>query len=1260
MAEEEKKKDFTPEQKVIIGAPIENTLVSAAAGSGKTTVLVERIIQKLLKGEVAIDRLLVLTFTEAAAQNMLVKINSAIKKKISEVTDPDIRKMLKTQLSLLPYSHIQTIDSFCNSVIREKGSEAASFEHETGLTIVSESEKDVILLQAANKAITETYLSFGDPRELENSDYLRLTSFFGDGRSDDQLANSLVATYKKLRSLPNYKKIINDAVKTREEKDSRGDVIFLDRFNAKMIDLFADARESAIEGLEAIEREEIVDKKKDYDVCVLNLQTVINEANRLLSFKGNDQEVFETIESCFRNIALNSASFSYAKTSYEFRELIGPALTLPVIMIGAIRGFGDYVKLPTVDVKTVLDQGLEGLLEKQKERTRVLRQYKNLLERMDDEYSRIKKRIRVMDFSDYEHYALEILNDPQVRAYYKDKFSEIYVDEYQDNSSLQDAIVETISNNNIFMVGDVKQSIYKFRYANPNLFNSRKERYFKEDGGKLHLLNNNFRSTPEILDFVNMIFSQLMSSDATEIEYDESHKLIKAPTAEYGNSLPKIVLVDDTQKRSSEEDPTADEMTPEEEILNENSAFTLELKGIYSEIKKYLSDPSHKPSDICILTRTNSRARDISNALKSLGVPSAFRNEKNIYEDSDIATICSLITVLGNQHRNECLLGVMLADYRFSNFTVDDIASICVYADKNGLLNQDLITKLRFYADQKTPEDVKIYERVNRLLSALDDLRSEAMMFNIGELIEKIYAKTGVLSNIKKRPNGDVKKLRVFKDWLCSSFMDRGSDIASIATMLEELKINVKSGAGFDFESNESNAITVMTYHKSKGLEFPFVIVSQVCKKDNKNDDEKYILFDDKYGFISYDFSEEEIVSRTLSFENQLYKDEVHLSEISESLRLLYVALTRAEKQLSVVTRFSPVKARKPAFKSIARNSELKISRENHLKLADIYDEFLASLVRVAKISEIRESYEINLESKNAVKDITDFDGVSFEVVSPDDLSLEAIDRMFDEDTPSVVHLNVSGYDKYGNPIFPEYQYEKSVTSASKTSVSEIKKEEQKLGFDLAPSDEEEKKSKKIPINLIVPNMDYFESTEDYKSASSKGTLIHNLLHFLDFVAIADSIASGKTSKEALSEEIEYLKGRGIIKLDMIPVISAFEEQLCSFIESPLFTRIVASEREDKAFFEKPIMFSVKVQETDDDTLVQGVLDVLFFEGDEAVIVDYKTDRIASKDMGEITKEIKDRHGLQLDLYAASVEASGIKVKEKIVWLIRKGIMIDL
>lgn len=1249
---EKKGIEFSEQQKKVIREGIDNILVSAAAGSGKTTVLVERIIQKIIKGEVTIDRLLVMTFTKAAAANMVSKIGKAFKEKIDSETDPIVVKRLKDQLNLLPSAYIQSIDSFCSRVIREKGSEFEGIDIEAGFPVVSGPELNVIMENAAREAISSKYLSFKDLESLKKSDFYRLTCMFGDGRNDKALEANLVAVYKNLRSLPNYNEYIDGVIQSRHESDDSGRIIMLSDLIRKTVDYYSLVLISANKALDELPFADIVNETY-YSGMEYIIRTIISEAESVCSFEGTSEEKFEYIKDSLlriKNLSLDKGG----KASDEFKAAVAPCVSIVFFAGSSVSGMsgraGNY--LPKFSSDIYIKHGIDGLLDLQKKRTALLSEFKDLLLRMDDSFGKIKRMSRLIDFPDQEHYALKILSDPTIGSIYREKFCEIYVDEYQDNSSLQDRIVAQISNKNVFTVGDVKQSIYKFRYANPGNFIQKSIDYKDETKGKGKLipLNNNFRSTPEILDFVNIVFRQLMSSDATEIEYDESQYL-NPPEGEVirGNDIPKVLHVRETTDKDAKPDsPFGAEADEESKI------FGREFKGVLSEVKEYLSNPQNKPEDICILTRTNKISRKITAYLNFLGIPAICNDSQNIYEDPDIASICALISVLGNEHRDECLVGVMLAGFRFSNFTVNELAEItlfCMNSNKEeDLLHMNLIVKVRAYANQKHPSNLALYNKVNDFLEVLENLRSESMIFEVGELVEKIYAETGILATVKNRDLGDVSKLREFKNWMCSEFSGRSGDLNYISQVLDELKLGISDPAGFEYDLTSENSIRVMTSHKSKGLEYPFVIVTNLGKDLDKVDPrcpDRYIKFDEKVGFICYDYIEDDVIYRIPSFENDMYNDRHHLEVISEELRLLYVALTRAKKKLSVVLADKITGPDKVLCENSWVRGGEKIGRDSHLSARKMSIELMLALGRLSSAEDLRE--ELYSAPVPNVKDVSVFNGVDVVVVDETELDVSYSIPEFEEVEHLKPNLCVSEFDEQGYPKFPVYKFEKSITAPAKTSVSELKREEQRLSY--SETDEVQK----VAINLVVPDIRYFENKDSYSTASSKGTLIHNLLHFLDFRSIYSDIKAGKSTSDALKNEIEYLKEQGVIKDKMLPVIESFSNELQAFVSSKVFRRIAEAEINEKAWFERPMMFSLRVKDTDDDTLAQGVLDVMFMEGDEAVIVDYKTDRIASDDEAEIKRILEEKHKLQLDLYAASVEASGIKVKEKIIWLVRKS-----
>lgn len=1274
---------FTPKQKDVITASVDNILVSAAAGSGKTTVLVERIIRKIVSHDISISEILVVTFTKAAASNMQKKIEEALREAI--VNNQGDIKYLKEQLDLLPSAYIQTIDSFCSRVLKEKGYELIGKESsiEPNMTVLSGQDVEVFIHNSAQDAINDKYLTM--ITDGTDDAFLKAVDYLTDGRRDDKLAELLVFIYKKLRSLPDYLTLIDEAYAKRVAIDEKNELSFLKDFNEKYINLFIAAKESAQLSLPLVDSvlfKAVKDKKSEAEnnaiiASAKNVfSTVISEVDNVLNVNASTDDqtvVFNKIKEAINNISgLVAFSIEGRDSSVDnIREAFGgvSALLLEAGVKnekgGTPRRYGRYASPYSIDEKyrVFITKDIDELLNAQKERTIVIGALIELLKKVDYFYSKTKKRYHSMDFADQEHYALLALSSEEVASFYRDRFKEIYVDEYQDNSTLQDAIIQKFSNKNVFMVGDVKQSIYKFRYANPNMFIRKMKEYGKKNGsGTLYDLNNNFRSTPEILAFVNALFYQLMS-DATEIDYNSDHELYPKPKkegeAEVKHSLPRVVLV---TNEAAEDDSEANDDADTSDI---NSAVKVEFTGILNEVNKYKQSYSLK--DICILTIKKDAARGIARLLENNGIPAVCPEEKTIYGDPDIASICALITLLGNEHRDECLLGVMLAGFKFSNFTVEEIAKISLFAKKNEVLHMNLIVKVRMYANQSedsvSEEDKELYLRTQNFVKEFDALRTRAAILNIGELIEEIYAVSGIKANMLARDN-DVSKLVVFKNWLCEKFLSKGSDIASVSNSLEELKLKLGDKASFEFESQNVDAVQCMTYHKSKGLEFKCVIVTNINSSSSNNP--SLVVFDEENGFICDDYSDDN-VSRETSFEHLLYGDKVKLADYSEIIRLFYVALTRAEENLSIVTSFAltakPRDKFDPIYRMIINQREEKFTKDFILNQQDKNSLFINSLLRLSGANSFFQNYVKHYAEADSPLETTmfrsAFDGFELEVMNYDAASAGSSSAkviVTPEEENYLVHQ-----DENGDVVFDkDYEHQSSVGAPSKATVTELKK----------VSKSGKKKNETVKsMGLEIPDLDKFFIEQDNLSSANKGTTVHELFRFMDFDSILKKLDADMDPQTVYDEEISVLEKEGVIDKSTVEVIDEFRENVISFIKSDLFRRIAVAETKGMAEFERPIMFasSLKLDEDgsdvkylDDYTIVQGIIDALFYEDGEAIIVDYKTDKPQSDDVEKIKEAAINNHKLQLDLYAAALETSGIKVKSKIIWLVRSGLAIEV
>ena len=1236
-------------QQAIVDADIGNILVSAAAGSGKTKVLVERIIDKMIKGEFEVDDILVVTFTKEAAKNMADRIEKEIRSVLATTEDIQKKTQLRRQLDLLPNCYIQTFDAFCTRVIKERGYVCADTKYqvllESSSSILDENELDIMRANAAFNAIADMY-------EDSTEGFLSLTDMFGDGRTDYQLVEAIVTTYKKLRSLPDYIRNECDDVITRmKNEDDEGIIRGLKEFTEACISLYRLVTPELISELEecALTVQFLASKNEQRQNDMIATTNAIGEyAQRVVEVFDNCNGDYLSVYEAMRDVKviLDSGKINglgKGEDAEEYNSLMGPlaaivALIKPLILSGNMPGgynaacvgyalpaaYTNLIKVPS-----------DELLMLQKKRTSAIEAYIEILRKTDDYYLRIKSGMRGMDFADQEHLASLILDDEESKDYYKNKFKEIYIDEYQDNSAIQDAIIDKIANDNVFRVGDVKQSIYRFRYAKPQLFLDRQAEYGSGVGGSLYNLNCNYRSTPQILEFINKIFEQVMSSEGSEIEYDENHRL-NSPEGKESGELPRVVITSD----------------------NKDAMY----QGVLEEVEHY-KDMGFTPGQICILTRRGAPAAAIAKKLGESGHRAVFTENLSIFEDSDIHGIISTLISIGNEHRDEYLTGVLLAGYSISNFTLEDLAKITLYSREVGLHDRShVINRLRVFMNS---DDEELKKRVEIFLNWFDEIRSDCVITDISELIERIYVTTGLAASVS-----DKEKLKVFKDWICTNYMRYGSDIASVATSLEEMKIKLNSSTSVKNSDVSGDMIQCMTYHGSKGLEFPCVIVTDLYTR--KQGDEPTLSFDSENGYSAKDF-DEETVELTSSIRKVMTEQSDSLAANAEDIRLLYVALTRAQNCLSVVSSMSMKKGQKTSkaktlYERIVNEPNVAYSRsfwvDNGNSLPSV---FLAGILRMTGstilVSKCREVFE----NEKAMKVSVPFDGFSMRVIDFTDKVDDDTDDFEDDDAvrqdvtsedyyKSIIPCEAIGEDETGMPVFKNYQYDYATTVPFKLTVSELNRS---FAQDEPGASDSKVKSWALPMGLEINEFSWFMERlngEVGESASELGTFAHRLFRFIDL----ESIRSGATYDSAIDELIK----QGIIREGDKAKAGKFEDGMVAFATSDIGARVIAAYNDDKAEMEKPIVFSFPVAETTDNldsALVQGIIDCIIEEEDGYVIIDYKTDSFRdAKNSDERASEAIKKHELQINLYAAAIEQSGHHVKEKYLYLVKYGEFVKL
>lgn len=1271
---------YSDEQQKIIDADIKNNLVSASAGSGKTTVLTERIGEEVKNGPLSVDRMLVVTFTEDAASHMADKIEEKLRNKRNEAAasgDNELASRLSSQIDLLPNAYIQTMHGFCSRVIREKGylikNEKMAEFTDPSCRIVSGSEQDVLLNTAIEYAIKDMYAEC----RSEDDPFIRFTRRFGDGRSDNSLAGLVKSTFKTLRSLPDYLLKCDALLKKREECDKNNQIMFsseLEQISGEIKDyliqvkeLFEDSSFASV--LKEHPKYQIVEEYSNDEFLSLVTSSIEKAVEQFETHKGID--FFE----CLAPVKdLNSLTF---KSFFQKADLNGD--DRPILAVVTLRHFispgclsdSKYTNpydLPDEYIKLIgFDK--EQILANQKTGTEACRSFVELLKKTDEEYADIKNHMHCMDYSDLEHTAYEILKKvknadtgadgklSEAGEFYQEKFIEIFVDEYQDNTKLQDAIIECFERpeGNVFRVGDVKQSIYKFRFADPTIFMDKMKAY-ESDGskGQIHYLKENHRSTCKILAFANYIFEQIMSEEASEIEYNDSQRLSRAEEAQEGD-FPRIIVADKSIAKTDDGDKTK----PETRAI---------LAAVESEVRRYLesgkradgSKPEFK--DICIITATNGQAERIAKYLNGCTlndgrkIEASGRFTTDVFEDLDIHRLINFLICLGNSYRDDYLASVMLSNYKFSNFTVNELAEIQAFIHEMegpSLEKEPLMLRLRIFTERS---DSELVPRVKSFVDVFDKIRMNSLVTDIDDIIELIYRETGIKATIEAR-EGDSTKFDVFKDWLSESFKRRGSDVTGIADSLEQMKIQIRQ-ADIEVTDASKNKITTMTVHKSKGLEFPFVILLATGEQDEQKDNLSSIMFDPNYGFITEDYDSDAIV-RNHSFEQFVYKMNMDLKTNAETCRLLYVALTRAEENLSVITcaDFKDTTKASPVRKAFIHSLdyEKKSFDKKHWLAGDMKLPYclFSALARSKDGNDLRDVAGCgDLTTGNTVvfRDFTGNETKGFEVVK---LDAEFLTSLYEAQKANSAGAEDNEpdnddkpmFDNDGKLVFPEYKFMDSVDVPFKVSVTGISGSG--------------KPTETTHVDMAIRSIDDFESDNvSLLTAAAKGTVLHRIMRFIDFEGIKNGFGSFEFEIEALIND-GYLN---ICPADKAREVAfEFREGIEAFCKSDRCEDIIRSINEGTARSEKPIVFSVYISgDSGDSALVQGIIDLIYKTEEGYTILDYKTDRLSGINAEERAKEALERHAFQLNSYAAACEEDGINVAHKLLYLVRYGEFVEV
>lgn len=1168
---------WTEEQQQAINEKGANILVAAAAGSGKTAVLVERIINKVINEKIDIDRILVVTFTSAAASEIRERILEAIYKKLEE--NPEDTNLQK-QINLINKANISTIHSFCLDVIRNNFYE---LDISSSFRVADTTEIELMKYEVLDELFEEKYLS-------NDKDFEDLINIYTGYRGDEGLQNLVLNIYKFIQSSPFPEKWLNDKVNLF--KNTNQD--FAQTIWGKTI-------------LENIE-EELTEG-------IMQLQNILKDMKKideLSKFTKIIQEDIYNLEDILRY------TNSWDNTLTKINNLVWQKWPTDKKITIDLK---EQAKEVRNKVKEIINKSIKKKIaydsiqanEDINEMHVTLTKLKNLLVEFMFKFASKKKEKNVVDFNDIEHFALKILigengEATELAKKYREKFQEIAIDEYQDSNLVQEQILTSISKgNNIFMVGDVKQSIYKFRQARPELFLEKYKNYnLKQEipdnslGLKIQLFKN-FRSRENILNITNLVFQNIMSEKVGEIEYNEKEYLnysagYKEPE-ENTNYAGKTELHIIDLKEKEEifiNDKEIDEKIEVEKI--ENSV--LEAKFVAKKINELLNsnymvfdkEQGYRkitPKDIIILLRATTNIAPIyEKELADLNLP-VFSDSSSQYLDTmEIQIIVSILKIINNPIQDIPLVTVLRSP--IFAFTDNDLISIRL-TDKSCSFYESMI-KARLVVNEQ------LNSKIDNVIYYLEKWKQEEKYLPLDELIWQIYIDTNLINIVGLMPNGAIRQANLKMLFEKAKQFENASfkGLFNFINFIDRLKNNNGDLSSAKLIGENENVIRIMSIHKSKGLEFPVVFLCGTGKSFNMRDLNEDILLHQDMGIGPklIDF-ERRIEYDTLA--KEAIKLKIKLETLSEEQRILYVALTRAKEKL-IITGIS-----KDLEKDFKQKRELlQIYNENmniiDYKLVKKYKTYLDWLELVY------------LKNENKITDIATLytytkTDLEKELNNKEQEKLNNIKEKIFENTK-----DLKDTENIKEILNWKYRYKKSSEIPTKTAVTRLQAEE----------------DKKIELTEIPK----FMGKEKKITPAEKGTLMHLCIQRLN--------EKQTYTKETIKQMIQSLVLKEIITTTEADAINI--DTLYKYTKSALWNDLSKAKEIHK---EQPFYINIPAKEiyenieTDENILVQGIIDLYYIsEDNKLILIDYKTDYVKKPE------ELINKYKTQLSIYKKALENS--------------------
>ena len=1190
-ASSNKEQKKTAEQIEAIYTAGQNILVSASAGSGKTFVMAERILDQLARG-VEISQLFISTFTVKAATELKERLEKKISQQIQETDDVDLKQHLGRQLADLPNAAIGTMDSFTQKFLGKHGyliDIAPNFR-------ILQNESEQLLLK--NEVFHQV---FEDHYQSENKEkFSRLVkNFAGRGKDERGLRQQVYKIYDFLQSTSSPQKWLNESFLKGFEK--------ADFANEK--DKLTEQIKQALWNLESFFRYHLDNDAKEFPKAAYleAVQQVLDEISSLN--QESDSQAYQAVLARIVAISKEKNGRALANSSRK-------ADLKPLADAYNDERKAQFAKLGQLsDQITILDYQ-----ERYHEDTwELAKTFQAFMSDFVEAYRQHKRQENAFEFADISHYTIEILeNFPQVREAYQARFHEVMVDEYQDTNHIQERMLELLSNgHNRFMVGDIKQSIYRFRQADPQIFNEKFQRYAQNpQEGKLILLKENFRSSSEVLSATNDVFARLMDQEVGEINYDSMHQLVFANTKLTPNpdNKAEFLLYDKDDSGQEEEERQAD------------TKLTGEMRLVIKEILKLHQEKGVTFKEIALLTSSRSRNDQILLALSEYGIPVKTDGEQNNYLQSlEVQVMLDTLRVIHNPLQDYALVALMKSP--MFDFDEDELARLSLQKAEDKVqenLYEKLVNAQKQATSQKELIHTELAEKLSQFMDILDSWRLYAKTHSLYDLIWKIYNDRFYYDYVGALPNGPARQANLYALALRADQFEKSNfkGLSRFIHMIDQV-LEAQHDLASVAIAPPKDAVELMTIHKSKGLEFPYVFILNMDQDFNKQDSMSDVILSRQNGLgVKYIAKVETGAVEAhypktikLSIPSLTYmqnEEELQLASYSEQMRLLYVAMTRAERKLYLVGKGSREKLEAKVY--LAANNG-KLDSNTRLQARNFQD-WIWAISKVFAKDNLNFSYRFvgedqltreaigQLENKSPLQDSSQADNRQSETIK------EALEMLKEVEVYNTLHRAAIELSSVQTPSQIKKFYEPVMDMEGVEIAGQSQSVDKKISFDL-------------------PDF----STKERVTGAEIGSATHELMQRIDL--------SQQPTLATLTETLKQVQTSPAVrkKINLSKVLA--------FFDTPLGQEILANT--DYLYREQPFSMLKWDQKSQEDFVVRGILDGYLLYDDRIVLFDYKTDRY------DEPSQLIERYRGQLALYGEALSrAYSIENIEKYLILLGK------